>query len=149
MVIGIIGESCTGKSTLASALRQAIGGEVVTGRDYLRLAKSESEAIALFKAKLQEAMTGAHVLYVISEREHLALLPPQALKVLVTADLTDIKERFSRRMHGHLPAPVEQMLDQKHGMFDGEACSIRYHSSSDQLDDAVAAIVHELSRTAG
>ena len=46
MVIGIIGESCAGKSTLAGELQKAFGGEVVTGKDYLRLAKSEAEAEA-------------------------------------------------------------------------------------------------------
>lgn len=148
MVIGIIGENCSGKSTLAGALQQAIGAEVITGRDYLRLAKSESEAAALFKEKLCQAMTGGHILYVISEREQLALLPPQAIRVVVTAELTDIKERFKRRMHGHLPAPVEQMLERKHGMFDGEDCQLHYHSSRDDPDEAAAQVVRLLSRTA-
>ena len=44
MVIGLIGENCAGKSTLAARIRDAIGAEVVTGRDYLRMAKSEAEA---------------------------------------------------------------------------------------------------------
>ena len=37
MVIGIIGENCSGKSTLAEEVRKAVGGEIVTGRDYLRM----------------------------------------------------------------------------------------------------------------
>ena len=36
MVIAIFGESCTGKSTLARALKERLGGEVYTGKDYLR-----------------------------------------------------------------------------------------------------------------
>ena len=58
MVIGIIGENCTGKSTLAEAVQAAFGGEIITGKDYLRLAKSESMAAALFKKKLKAALTG-------------------------------------------------------------------------------------------
>ena len=75
MVIGIIGENCTGKSTLAEAVQTAFGGEILTGKDYLRLAKSESMAAALFKKKLKTALTGENVIYVISEQEHLAFLP--------------------------------------------------------------------------
>ena len=55
MIIGIIGENCTGKSTLAEALKQAFGAEVYSGKDYLRLAKSEGEAAALFREKLRQA----------------------------------------------------------------------------------------------
>ena len=44
MVIGIIGENCSGKSTLAEAIQKDIHAEIVTGKDYLRMAKSESEA---------------------------------------------------------------------------------------------------------
>ena len=44
MVIAVIGENCSGKSTLANEIRQAVGAEIITGKDYIRLAKSESEA---------------------------------------------------------------------------------------------------------
>lgn len=67
MVIGIIGENCTGKSTLAAEIQKRLGGEIVTGKDYLRLAKSEAMAAALFKKRMKEAMTGENILYVISE----------------------------------------------------------------------------------
>ena len=118
MVIAIIGENCTGKSTLANAVKESIGGEIITGKDYLRLAKSESMAAVLFKRKLAAAITGETVIYVISEKEHLAFLPEDSVKILVTAELDIIKERFRQRMRGNLPAPVEKMLEQKHGMFD-------------------------------
>lgn len=52
MVIGIIGESCTGKSTLADKLKPLLGAEVYTGKDYLRLAKNEAIAKKLFRKKL-------------------------------------------------------------------------------------------------
>ena len=53
MVIGIIGENCSGKSTLAGRVRDAVGAEIVTGKDYLRMAKSEAEARKLFQKKLK------------------------------------------------------------------------------------------------
>ena len=120
MVIGIIGENCSGKSTLADEIKKTIGAEIITGKDYLRMAKSESEAVSLFKAKLNNAISGENVIYVISEKEHISLLPDGAIRILVRADIDTIKERFKARMHGNLPAPVEQMLVRKHGMFDNE-----------------------------
>ena len=59
MLIGIIGENCSGKSTLASSIKKEIGAEVITGKDYLRMAKSESEAVALFKERLKKAARAA------------------------------------------------------------------------------------------
>lgn len=134
MVIGIIGENCTGKSTLAEAVQGAFGGEILTGKDYLRLAKSESMAAALFKKKLKAAITGENVIYVISEKEHLAFLPEGSTTILVTAELDTIKERFRARMRGNLPAPVEAMLEKKHGIFDSGSYTLRYHSGRDTVD---------------
>ena len=119
MVIGIIGENCSGKSTLANEIKKEFDAEVITGKDFLRMARSESEAVALFKEKLQNAVSGENIIYVISELEHVKLLPDGAVRILVYADIDTIKERFRERMHGNLPAPVVQMLEKKHGMFDG------------------------------
>lgn len=130
MVIGIIGESCVGKSTLALRLKEELGAEVITGRDYLRLAKSEAVAKKLFEKQLDEALTGKHLVYVISEREHLALLPEGSLRVVMTADLPLILERFGMRMRGQLPGPVKQMLEKKHGSFDREVCDFYIHNNT-------------------
>ena len=121
MVIGIIGENCSGKSTLAEAIQQEIPAEIITGKDYLRMTKTEGVAAALFTEKLRKAVFGDNVIYVISEPEQLSLLPAGAVRILVYADLDTIKERFRARMHGNMPAPVAQMLERKHGIFDGEA----------------------------
>ena len=51
MVIAIIGENCSGKSTLAERIKEEIGAEIISGKDYLRMAKSESEAVLLFKER--------------------------------------------------------------------------------------------------
>ncbi|MBS7262098.1 MAG: hypothetical protein KIG36_00620 [Eubacteriales bacterium] len=126
MVIGIVGENCSGKSTLAGKIKQAIGAEIITGKDYLRMAKSEPEATLLFKNKLRQALTGENIIYVISEPEHVGLLPGGAIKILVSADIDTIKERFKSRMHGNLPAPVAQMLERKHGVFDDGIYDYRF-----------------------
>ena len=118
MLIGIIGENCSGKSTLAEKIGNEFEAEVVSGKDYLRMAKSENEAVTLFKNKLKAAIAGENLIYVISEPEQSALLPEGAFRILVKADLDTIKERFRVRMRGNLPVPVAQMLERKHGMFD-------------------------------
>ena len=129
MVYGIIGENCSGKSTLAEEIKKTIGAEIITGKDYLRMAKSESEAEMLFRKKLENAVNGESIIYVISEPEHLKLLPKDAIRVLVSADIDTIKERFKARMHGNLPAPVAQMLEKKHGIFDTGTYDYRFDSA--------------------
>lgn len=137
MLIAIIGENCAGKSTLAGKLNALLGGEIMSGKDYLRLAKSESMAAMLFKKKLKEAVNGENLIWVISEKEHLAFLPEGAVRILVNADLSVIKERFKARMHGSLPAPVEQMLERKHGSFDSFEYEYRFDSGKDDPDELI------------
>ena len=93
MVIALFGDSCTGKSTIAAALAPSLSAEIFSGKDYLKLAKSESMAEALFQKKLRGEET---ILYVISEKDQLALLPEGCVRVLVTAGLATIKERVCR-----------------------------------------------------
>lgn len=112
MVIGIIGENCSGKSTLASKIQSTLGGEIVTGRDYLRMAR------LLFQRMQRDAVHGGHVIFVISEPEQIRFLPDEAVRVLVKADLDTIKERFKAGMRGTLSAAVEKMLERNHGCFD-------------------------------
>ena len=141
MVIGIFGESCTGKSTLAEKIAASFPCEVFTGKDYLRLAKNENIAKVMFQKKLSAAVNGENIIYVISEKEHLSLLPEGALRILVTADLELIKSRFAKRMRGNLPAPVAAMLDKKHGCFDAVPYDIHLISGETDLDAVVAQIL--------
>ena len=135
MVIAIFGESCTGKSTLAQKIAACVPCEVFTGKDWLRFAKNESIAKAMFQKKLAAAVNGENILYVIAEKEHLALLPEGAVRVLATADLETIKTRFAQRMRGNLPAPVAAMLEKKHGCFDNEPHDIHVISGETDLDE--------------
>ncbi len=134
MVIAIIGESCTGKTTLAENLQSHIGGEIYTGKDYLRFAKNEDLARKLFQKKLEESVDASPIIYVISEPDLLALLPKKAIRILVTANLNQIKERFAARMHGNLPAPVSMMLERKHGCFDAIEHNIHFISGESDFN---------------
>lgn len=122
MVIALFGDSCTGKSTLAEALAKPLSAEVFSGKDYLRLAKSEAMAAALFKKTL---CSDKAMIYVISDPEQLALLPETCVHVLVTASLETIRTRFAARMHGNLPAPVAAMPERKYGQFETAAHDLR------------------------
>ena len=138
MTIGIFGESCTGKSTIAKLLREKTGGSLWSGKDYLRLAKSEDGAKAAFREKMQ---SGETVIYVIAEMEQLALLPEDAVRVLVTAELSQILERFALRMRGNLPPPVKAILERKHGCFDGEFCHVHIRSGEESPEEAAEKIL--------
>lgn len=140
MLIGIFGESCTGKSTLAEKLSSVFPCEVFTGKDYLRLAKNENIAKVMFQKKLAAAVTGENVIYVISETEQLSLLPEGAVRILVTADMELIKSRFAMRMHGNLPVPVAAMLERKHGCFDAQPHDIHVISGETDLNAVVGQI---------
>ncbi len=134
MLIALFGESCTGKSTLAELLKARIGAQTYSGKDYLRLAKNEAEAQALFRDKLRAAVSGDDLIYVISKPEHLALLPEGAVRVLVTAELDTIQARFAQRMGGQLPPPVAAMLERTHGCFDHQPHSIHVRSGQTDLE---------------
>lgn len=140
MLLVIMGESCTGKSTLAAAVVKEIGGEICSGKDYLRLAKSEGEAESLFVQKMEKAVSGSNLIFIVPEKEQLRLIPTGAVRILVTAQLDTIKERFTARMHGMLPLPVAAMLEKKHGGFDHETADMRFESETMNMQEAIAEI---------
>ena len=136
MVICLFGESCTGKSTIAEQLKKKVDAKVFTGKDYIKLAKNEDEAKKQFIELLKHNETTSEVLiYVVSEKEHLALLPEKTIRVLLTAELDVIKERFSKRMNGKMPAPVAKMLESKHRMFNSEKHDLHIHGVDGDIDE--------------
>ena len=100
-------------------------------------------AAALFQKKLRGEET---ILYVISEKDQLALLPEGCVRVLVTAGLATIKERFAARMHGNLPAPVAAMLERKYGRFETEAHDLRVDTDAVSAEEAANEIRLLLNR---
>lgn len=132
MVICIFGESCTGKSTLAETLSGELNAKIYTGKDYLRLDKDEAKAREMFKRHLEEEKE-TNLIYVVSEPEHLELIPEHSFRILATCELGTIKSRFAQRMRGHLPDPVEKMIDRKHGLFDNMEHHHHIHEGSVNL----------------
>ena len=97
----------------------------------------------MFQKKLTAAVSGENIVYVISEKEHLPLLPEGTLRILVTADLDTIKSRFAQRMRGNLPIPVAAMLEKKHGCFDDVPHDIHVISGETDLDEVCKRITME------
>ena len=125
MLIAIIGENCVGKSTLAKKINERFEATIYSGKDYLRLEKNPSAAMEAFKAVLNASVSGDNIIYLITEQEHIQLLPEGAFRIVLTAELETIKARFKERMRGNLPVPVEKMLETKHGMYDSLDCNLK------------------------
>lgn len=126
-------------------MREALGGKIYTGKDYVRLSKDENAVKRLFIEKMAAAVDGENLIYVTTEKEQLALVPIGAVRILVTADIDTIKERFAARMRGNLPAPVAAMLERKHGCFDAEAHDVHVHGGSPKAQE-VCELVKGLKR---
>lgn len=121
MLYIFMGQSCTGKSTVADKVKELIGAEIFTGKDYLRMAKNENEAWRLFYEKLLNAASNKgeskeNIIYLITERLQLDRIIDieDSCKVKFTASIDTIKSRFEQRMHGQLPHPVEKMIDNQY-----------------------------------
>lgn len=140
MLIAIIGENCTGKSTLAEKINQFIPAKIYSGKDYLRLEKNPSLALEKFRKILNESVNHDDVIYIITEKEHLSLLPEGTFKIVVTSELKTIKERFRERMRGNLPVAVEKMLESKHGLYDHLECDIKL-TEKDEIELVMGALM--------
>ena len=134
MLVAIIGENCVGKSTLAQKINERLNAKIYTGKDYLRLEKNPAVAEKSFKELLSNALLEDNVIYIITEKEHLNLLPKGAFKILLTAELSVIKQRFKERMRGNLPLPVEKMLESKHGIYDNLQCDLKLNERYDMQE---------------
>lgn len=145
-----MGPSCSGKSTTAIQVKDLIGAEIFTGRDYLRMAKNQNEAWRVFYEKLSNAAfnqesASENIIYLITEKAQLDKIASikGSCKVKFTASLETIKSRFSQRMHGKLPPPVEKMLVNQYE----EWKNIKGDINVDTTDDnAIAKIVGFITR---
>ena len=138
MLIAIIGENCVGKSTLANKISNFADAKIYSGKDYLRLEKNPTFALEVFKKRLKDAVTGDNIIYIITEQEHIPLLPEGAFRIVLTAELEEIKERFKERLHGNLPMSLEKMLEARHGMYDRLDCNLKLDGNYNIEDVLIA-----------
>ena len=119
MLFIFMGESCTGKSTIADIISDKINAEVCSGKEYLKLAKNEYDAWKIFYDKLVDASADVYncdnnIIYVITETDMIAKFDNlNCVKVKFIADIDIIKTRFSKRMKGNLPKPIISMIERK------------------------------------
>ncbi len=154
MLFIFMGPSCSGKSTLADYLKSEKGLQVYTGKDYLSLAKNEAEAWKIFMEKLTKAddpeLSGESIIYIITEKSIISRLPSfsNAIHVKFTADQDVIKERFTKRMRGNLPKPVEMMLERQVNEWDDVACDMFIDTTGTQGElsytDNLAALAEKI-----
>lgn len=121
MLYIFMGQSCTGKSTIANKVKELTGAEIYTGKDYLRMAKDENQAWKLFYEKLLNSATKEEssrqtIIYIITEKAQLDRIIDikHSLKIKFNTPLETIKSRFAERMKGNLPQPVEKMLEKQY-----------------------------------
>ncbi len=120
MLIVIAGERCTGKSALARAIMEKIHAEFFSGRDYIRLAPTEPEAVDCFQLLLAEKQTTEdYVIFILTEPGLFALVPPNSFVVMCRSRLETSKVRFARQMpDGVLSPSIAAMLERQRGSFD-------------------------------
>jgi hypothetical protein len=82
------------------------------------------------------------IIYVISEKEYLDLLPDKAIRVYCYTDINTIKQRFSVRMKGNLPLPVASMLEKKHGLFEQEKYDLKFETTKNELNDICTEVLN-------
>lgn len=135
MLYIFMGPSCTGKSTAVKKIKDIVDAEVFAGKDYLKMAKGEHEAWQVFSDKLRTAASDAndHIVYLITDKAELERVADiqNAHKIRFTAPLETIKERFSQRMNGRMPGPVEKMLEKKYADWEGIKGDLTLDTSQD------------------
>lgn len=149
MLYVFMGQSCTGKSTLANKVKELKDAEVFAGKDYLRMAKDENEAWKLFYEKLSKAASNKsspkeNIIYLITERTQLdRIIDIEGLcKVKFTTPLDTIKLRFAQRMNGNLPQTVEKMLNNQYEEWKSIEGDIEVDTTIDKDIERILDILH-------
>lgn len=148
MLYIFMGQSCTGKSTVANKVKELTSVKIFTGKDYLRMAKDENEAWKLFYEKLSKVAANKEssketIIYLITEKTQLdRIIDIEGLcKVKFTAPLDTIKTRFAQRMKGDLPQPVEKMLNKQYEEWKSIEGDINVDTMSDYDIEKVVSLV--------
>lgn len=119
MVIALIGGRCCGKSDLARAICDKVHARLFTGHSYMELASEENEAKAAFRHLMEQAQNAEdYVIYIVTDRELMELLPEHCLRVLCKASLKTVKTRFAAQMQEPLTPAMAAMLKKQYDSFD-------------------------------
>lgn len=139
MVVVFMGPICTGKSSVAELIREKTNIQVVTGKDYLRLASDEDEAWKLFLKKVKIAVNANphsenSMIYILDDTERVEdLMRIDGVRcVKFSATLDAIRDRYETRMQGELPGIVIKMLRSQLDSWDQVTCDVNIDSSRER-----------------
>ena len=148
MLYIFMGQSCTGKSTIANKMKELTGAEIFTGKDYLRMAKDENQAWELFHEMLLNAASKGEssretIIYIITEKAQLDRIIDikDSFKVKFNTPLDTIKSRFAERMKGNLPQPVEKMLEKQYEEWKSVEGDINVDSSEENDIERIVSLI--------
>ena len=148
MLLVFMGASCTGKSSAADRISRDRNLRIFTGKDYLRLDKNENEARKKFKEMLYGAScskdwTEESLIYIMTDKDdsESLKLSEHAVFVLFKADPSLVKERFSERMKGSLPKPLEMMLEKQIKNWENVSCDLSFDTTDLKPDEITKRII--------
>lgn len=143
MLFIFMGPSCSGKSSAGEELKKLINVQIYTGKDYLRFSKNENDAWKIFSNKLKTAshnsnLNSESIVYIISGKNDISKIEciNDAVTVKFTADSEIIKDRFTQRMRGNLPKPVEKMLEHQLSDWKNVNAMLCVDTSTQKADEA-------------
>lgn len=119
MFIMFVGPSCGGKSSTAKVFQEKFGLKIYTGKDYLRLAKSETDAWKVFTeicqtAKENKQLCSHSVIYIASETDKFSdLAKISSFTVHFDASQEILEKRFAPRTGGFVPPPIKKMIEKQ------------------------------------
>ena len=150
MVLIFVGPSCAGKSSAAEKVKEKMGAEIYSGKDYLRLAKNEGEAWKLFCGKIENASgkeKEESLIFVCTERDLYERLKgqPGLFTIGFSADPGVIKRRFAERMRGNLPKPLEMMLEKQIAAWESVEADLLLDSTRESSEELAGKILDFIS----
>jgi hypothetical protein len=152
MLYLFFGPSCSGKSTVAKLVAKETGADVWTGKDYLRLAKHEPDALKVFadlltQATVDSGATTPHLIYVMTDPPEsipaIAALTPKC-QIRITASLETLTERFAPRTGGTIPPPLVKMLERAKNAMDHCPADLSFDTTEKSAESVTAKILSGL-----
>lgn len=147
MLLIFMGENCTGKTTVSTIFKKKYGLSVYSGKDYLRFAKNENEALIKFNyalscASSRKCLSEKSIIYIMSEKDFISKFKniDDAVLVKFSANLDIIKNRFSKRINSPISKPICTMLEKKNLLWNDVAADTYVDTTKSTPLDVFASI---------
>ena len=155
MLLLLFGPPCSGKSTVAELLSRRTGASVWTGKDYLRLARSEDEAWQEFMRLAEEAAQNPQfgpgsIIFIATEPPPKSSgfpTGPNTGRVRLIADLEVLQDRFAPRVNGWISPVITTMLEQLSVRARQEEADLEYDTGREESHRIAEALMAWYTRT--